>query len=421
MHLYLKQAILPILHLRVTMLNFLKQLQQSFAFLKPALFLIFPILLSRGEVRAQDEFERFRQQQQRAQEQFTQQYLQQYNAFVEADRAAFEQFKEEVEKQWGEFIGSTRKDWVEYSEDLQRRSRVDFEHGQAEVEVLLETSEEEARAKLKDAVVELISDQGTSSDYKVALPDGSEDAPQPLDTAPVLQDQVADQDGAAVTPEKADAFAQDVAQSNKVVFTTITGKDGQERMKATAMFPLVPDHLEKRAGRYLPTIRDYAQRYDLDVPLICAVIHTESFFNPKARSPIPALGLMQLVPKSGGREAYRFVYKDDRILPPSYFYDPKQNIELGSAYLHLLRSRFFAGVEDDQKAQLCVIAGYNTGPGNVSRALTGETVVSAALPIIANMHWDKLYEHLKESLPYKETRDYLVKVLDRISLYEAWR
>ena len=400
---------------------FFNQLQQTVRLLKPALFLIFPILVSRGEMRAQDEFERFRQQQQQAQEQFTQQYLQQYNAFVEADRAAFARFKEEVEKQWGEYIGSTRKDWVEYSEDLQQRSRVDFEHGQAQVEVLLETSEDEARDKLKDAVVALLSDRGTSANYKVALPDGSEDTPLPLDTAPVLQDQVADQDGATVTPEKADAFAQDVAQSDNVVFTTVTGKDGHERLKATTTFSLVPDHLQKRAERYLPTIREYAKRYDMDVPLICAVIHTESFFNPKARSPIPALGLMQLVPESGGREAYRFVYKDDRILPPSYFYDPKQNIELGSAYLYLLRNRFFAGVEDDQKAQLCVIAGYNTGPGNVSRALTGEGLVSAALPIITNLKWDKLYQHLKASLPYKETRDYLVKVLERISLYEAWR
>ena len=403
------------------MLILFNQLQQTVRLLKPALFLIFPILVSRGDVRAQDEFERFRQQQQQGQEQFTQQYLQQYNAFVEADQAAFARFKEEVEKQWGEYIGSTRKDWVEYSEDLQRRSRVDFEHGQAQVEVLLETSEDEARGKLKDAVVALISDEGTSADYEVVLPDGSEDEPQPLDTAPILQDQVADQDGMAVTPEKADAFAQDVVQSDKVVFTTITGKDGRERMKTTATFSLVPDHLKKRAERYLPTIREYAKRYDVDVPLVCAVIHTESFFNPKARSPVPALGLMQLVPKSGGREAYRFVYKADRILPPSYFYDPNKNIELGSAYLHLLRYRFFAEVEDDQKAQLCVIAGYNTGPGNVSRALTGEGLVNAALPIIANLKWDKLYQHLKESLPYKETRDYLVKVLERISLYEAWR
>ena len=400
---------------------FFNQLQHLFRLLKPALFLIFPILVSRGDMRAQDEFERFRQQQQQAQEQFNQQYLQQYNAFVRADSTAFAHFKEEVEKQWGEYIGSTRKDWVEYSEDLQQRSRVDFEHGQAEVEVLLETSEEEARDKLKDAVVALLSDRGTSADYKVALPDGSEDAPKPLDTAPVLQGQVADRDGATVTPEKADVFAQDVAQSNKVMFTTVTGKDGQERMKSTATFSLVPDHLQKRAGRYLPMIREYAQRYDVDVPLVCAVIHTESFFNPKAKSSVPALGLMQLVPKSGGREAYLFVYKDDRILPPSYFYNPKQNIELGSAYLYLLRNRFFAGVEDDEKAQLCVIAGYNTGPGNVSRALTGEGLVNTALPIIEGLKWDKLYQHLKESLPYKETRDYLVKVLDRISLYEAWR
>ena len=322
------------------MLNFFNQLQQSFRLFKPIMFLIFPILFLQGKVWAQDEFERFRQQQQQAQEQFTQQYLQQYNAFVKADSAAFAQFKEDVEKQWGEYIGSTRKDWVEYGDDLQTRSQVDFEQGQAKVEVLLETSEDEARDKLKDAVVALISDQGTSADYNVALPDGSEDTPKPLSSAPVLQGQVADRDGTAVTPEKADAFAQDVARSNQVVFTEITGTDGRERMKATATFPLVPDHLEKRAGRYLPTIREYAKRYDLDVPLICAVIHTESFFNPKAKSPIPALGLMQLVPKSGGREAYRFVHNEDRILPQSYFYDPNKNIELGSAYLHLLRNRF---------------------------------------------------------------------------------
>ena len=68
-----------------------------------------------------------------------------------------------------------------------------------------------------------------------------------------------------------------------------------------------------------------------------------------------------------------------------------------------------------------MIAGYNTGPGNVSRALTGERIISEALPVIASLKWDKLYEHLKKSLPYEETRDYLVKVLERIPLYEAWR
>ena len=403
------------------MLYFFAQLQRLFTGCKSALILIFLLLFFGGEARAQDEFERFRQQQERELSEFADQFTRQYNAFVAADSAAYARFKEDVKKQWDAYVGSTRKDWVEYSADLQRRSRVDFERGEATVEVLLETSEEEAREKLQDAVVTLIGDQGTTADYPVEMPDNSQDAPQSLDEAPVLKGQVADRDGTLVTRENATAFAQDVAQSKDVVFTTFTPKDGRERMKATATFPLVPDHLKKRAERYLPTIRQYADRFDVDVPLICAVIHTESFFNPKAKSPIPALGLMQLVPRSGGREAYRYLYKDDRILPPSYFYDPKQNIELGSAYLYLLRHRFFAKVEDDQKAQLCVIAGYNTGPGNVSRALSGERLVSKALPVIARLNWDKLYDHLKESLPYKETRDYLVKVLDRMAFYEAWR
>ena len=56
-----------------------------------------------------------------------------------------------------------------------------------------------------------------------------------------------------------------------------------------------------------------------DPPVVFAVIHTESYYNPKARSGAPAYGLMQLVPTSGGRAAYRYVYKKDQVLPPSYF------------------------------------------------------------------------------------------------------
>ena len=389
--------------------------------LKPGFWLVFlgPFLFE--TVLAQDaEFERFRQQQQQEYRDYSDRFNEEYDAFAAAERAAFEQFKAAVEQQWGEYVGSTRRDWVEYGPDLNRRSRVDLEQGQAAVEVLVE-SEDQAPSALKEAVVELIGDKGTSADFTVEMPDGTQDEPQPLGAAPVLEGQVAGRDGTPVTREKAAAFAEEVAKGDSVVVARVTGKDGRQRLKATVNFSLVPDHLRKRAERYLPLIRQFAEQFKVEVPLVCAVMHTESFFNPKARSPIPALGLMQLVPKSGGRDAYRFVYEKDRLLPPSYLFDPRQNIELGCAYLHLLRNRFFAAVEDDQKALLCVIAGYNTGAGNVSRALTGRLSVDSAVPVIAGMTGEGLYNRLREELPYEETRAYLVKVIDRMALYEEWK
>ena len=147
------------------------------------------------------------------------------------------------------------------------------------------------------------------------------------------------------------------------------------------------------------------------------MIHTESHFNPKARSHIPAYGLMQLVPTSGGREAYRYVYKKDEVLPASYFYVPEQNIELGSGYLAYLRRRMFGKVQEDQKALYCVAAAYNTGAGNVSRALTGATRVQRAIPVIERTSAAQLYARLHRDLPYEETRHYLEKVVERMKLY----
>jgi membrane-bound lytic murein transglycosylase C len=130
---------------------------------------------------------------------------------------------------------------------------------------------------------------------------------------------------------------------------------------------------------------------------------------------------MQLVPTSGGRAAYEFVYKKDRILPQSYFYVPDQNIELGCAYLSLVDQTYFARVKNKASARYCVIASYNTGAGNVSRAFTGRTNVREAIPLIDRMSPEKLYQHLQKNLPYKETRKYVQLVSERIPLYEEWR
>ena len=306
---------------------------------------------------------------------------------------------------------------MEYGDGIGSRSKVDFEQGKASVEIVVNGKEEEVQANLQKAVIELIGDRGATSDYSVELPGGRVDQPKPLGDRPVLENQVTTRDGQPVDAGNAGDFARELVESGEVKTQKVVGKDGKERIKAVVTFPLVPDHLRKRAEDYRPLVRKNASRFELDPALVYAVIHTESHFNPKARSHIPAYGLMQLVPTSGGREAYRYVYKKDEVLPASYFYVPEQNIELGSGYLAYLRRRMFGKVQEDQKALYCVAAAYNTGAGNVSRALTGATRVQRAIPVIERTSAAQLYARLHRDLPYEETRHYLEKVVERMKLY----
>ena len=113
-------------------------------------------------------------------------------------------------------------------------------------------------------------------------------------------------------------------------------------------------------------VRRLAPDYGLDPNLILAMIQTESNFNPKARSPANALGLMQLIPST----ANRFGVKDRA--------DPIQNLHGGMAYMRWLLS-FFGG---DLRLSL---AGYNAGERAVEKYL--------GVP------------------PYRETQNYIRKVL----------
>ena len=91
-----------------------------------------------------------------------------------------------------------------------------------------------------------------------------------------------------------------------------------------------------------------AIKNNLSPELVAAVAHTESKFVPTARSNRGAVGLMQLVPKTG------------TWLGAKDLTNPTQNIMAGAKYLKYLNDRF-NGNQDK------VIAAYNAGEGNVRR------------------------------------------------------
>jgi membrane-bound lytic murein transglycosylase C len=143
------------------------------------------------------------------------------------------------------------------------------------------------------------------------------------------------------------------------------------------------------------------------------VIQTESYFNPLAKSHIPAYGLMQLVPKYGGRDAYRYVFKKDEAPTPQFLYVAENNLLLGTAYLYLLKDNYFYGIRDPRKQEYLMIAAYNGGVGRVIKRMLKRHKVP-------QMSQDEVYETLRKVMP-EETSDYLVKVTSRKKNYLAWR
>ena len=81
---------------------------------------------------------------------------------------------------------------------------------------------------------------------------------------------------------------------------------------------------------------------------------------------------------------------------------------MGSAYMHILQNRYLAKVKNPKNRELCAIAAYNTGSGNVLRTFHKDRDIAVSK---INKHSpSSLYNHLRKNLPYKETRDYMKKV-----------
>jgi len=100
--------------------------------------------------------------------------------------------------------------------------------------------------------------------------------------------------------------------------------------------------------------------------LVRAVVMAESAFDPSARSPKGALGLMQLMPETA---------RQFGVANP---FDPEDNIRAGTAYLRQLLDRY-------GNDEALALAAYNAGPGAVDR-------------------------HGQSVPPYRETQHYVARV-----------
>ena len=376
-----------------------------------------------------------------------------YDESEERLRKKREKFKNAVEKKWDTYKESTSKSYVTYSKDLSSRTIVDFEKGEVTIEVIVD--EEDPKYDSYESKYDLDIDKQLANRYKIKKNllsiktrllniitmfvlqsdddtnnDGSGNSSfakqlskllkeKGDDGQPILKDQLVDAGGKAVegvgnTLSAAKDLISDKTKKVRMHFA----KDGKKRTIISIKIPLSDDHMEKRRQRYKELIEIEARRFNIPTEIALAIAETESAFNPKAKSHVPAYGLMQLVPKTGARDAYQWIYKKDKFITGRYLYKPRNNVELGCAYLSMIRHHYFSDISDDERAYLCAIPAYNTGVGNVSKALIDKKNIREAAKKANKMNRDELYNKLYSDLSSKEAKNYLKKVWTRKENYK---
>lgn len=311
-----------------------------------------------------------------------------------------------VKKKWGSHNTRLpeRTTYVKYSKQYNSRAIVDFERG----EIVVETLEEKADASLKNAIISTLltpedpASVDVFSDKAVDLNSNS---------TPFLLGLVLNDAGQEIkTQEAAASFADKLLPQAKS--RSVETENGMKPVRYVN-FQMIATFEDKKAQKYLQTVRKYAKQYNVSPSLVLGVIKSESSFNPHAVSSAPAYGLMQLVPTSGGREAYRRAKNEDKIPSTDYLFDPENNIELGTAYLSVLIYEQLREVQDRTAREYCVISAYNTGPSNVMRAFTdakGKQRFPEGFQKINSLSPSQVFQQLKAKLPYEETRNYLPTV-----------
>lgn len=318
--------------------------------------------------------------------------------------AALTSLKGNVQKRWGhnEVKVSDRTTYVKYTQGYESRVVTDFDRGVLTIETLDATS---PRASLEAAIVSALL---TSSDPSAAELFTDKDVTLDARRKPYLYGLVQDHHGRPIrSREQAENFAKFLVL-HRMRTRTMTADSGA----ATARFvelSMVKNFETEGADRYRPLAVKYGTQYHVSPSLVLAIMKTESHFNPFAVSNAPAYGLMQLVPTSGGRAAYKRARGLDEAPTPDYLFDADHNIELGAAYLGELGDNEYRAVGNPESRDYCVIAAYNTGPGNVARAFPDKHQIMKSINALPP---SALYERLHTRLPYEETKTYLSRVTD---------
>ncbi len=147
---------------------------------------------------------------------------------------------------------------------------------------------------------------------------------------------------------------------------------------------------------YQEIVSIYKEKYNVEENLVFALIKAESNFNKKAVSNRKAIGLMQLMEETAKDVISKNNINVDTSNMQEQLYDVNKNIEIGTCYLSTLLQRY-------QNKEVA-LAAYNAGIGTVDGWIDKGIIKSDGTDI--------------ENIPYKETNNYVRKILRDYKIYE---
>jgi soluble lytic murein transglycosylase-like protein len=160
--------------------------------------------------------------------------------------------------------------------------------------------------------------------------------------------------------------------------------------------------------RYVDMIHTYAAKAGVDPDFVMAIIRQESVFNPQARSPVGAMGLMQLMPKTAVIEAKRlgsgYLAAKERsqlrqkVRVAKNLLTPETNLAIGIHHVRSLLGKY--------QSPVFVLSAYNASPSAAQR--WQESIPTR--DVLAFI----------ERIPYRETRAYVKLVLRNYFYYKRW-
>ncbi|WP_070964654.1 membrane-bound lytic murein transglycosylase MltC [Vibrio sonorensis] len=307
-------------------------------------------------------------------------------------------FAGNIEKRWGkkELKYAGKANYVKYIDNYLSRTEVNFSKGTIIVETVSPT---DPKAHLKNAIVTTLLTPDDPANVDLF---SSKDIT--LEGQPFLYRQVVDQDHKPIQWSwRANRFA-DYLIAHKLKVKNVDFKKAYY-----VEIPMVEDQVEIRSYKYADIVRRASKKYDIPEDLIYAIIKTESSFNPYAVSWANAYGLMQVVPKTAGKDVFKLVKKRSGQPSPEYLFNPENNIDTGVAYFYILKNRYLRDVKHPKSLEYSMISAYNGGTGGVLNTFDRKDR-KRAMRDLNSLQPNQVYWALTKKHPNSEARRYLEKV-----------
>ncbi len=321
----------------------------------------------------------------------------QYEKDTAALDALINSFSGNIEKRWGsrEIKIAGKSNYVKYIDNYQSRTEVNFQTGTILVETVSPTDPKE---HLKQAIITTLLTPDDPMNVDLFSSKNIE-----LKGEPFLYKQVVDQDKKPIQWSwRAKRFADYlIAHQLKV-------KQVDFKKAYYVEIPMVADQMEIRSYQYANIVQKASRKYDIPEDLIYAIIKTESSFNPYAVSWANAYGLMQVVPKTAGRDVFKLMKNKSGQPSPEYLFNPANNIDTGTAYFYILKNRYLKDVRNSTSLEYSMISAYNGGTGGVLNTFSRDR--KRAMSDINSLKPNQVYWALTKKHPNSESRRYLEKV-----------